>query len=578
MHISGIFNALAHHASSFDLAQDRADHASTFTGCLLALSRMNMEDSEAPTALIQNHRLIPKTLEALRSDNPAWVIASARLLYAMTRSGSLGPSILQSLHQDPGDPPPSSKKDGKKPGLSKVAVMLIGLSSGLVEGGAVGGSTDALVSGSRLMSLVLEAPTLDQRRQVFKALEVKDAPSMLVKVISVHKGRNESAEVLGAVAEVLDLMILASLSRPSPSPSPPAREPPNDADEAMGDDPQEEEEASITSSVFKLLGESGAIRDLIQELRPQPRPDSASVVLRLLSRVSFTPAGSEQLMSGGILSMCAQIYFNLSAEMMWRLSCMDMICDLAQAPRHRVNLTDTPHKEGGNGGLGEAAARRRILQIIDSNQAQLHVIRALLRMIEISNKAIPPGLHISPLQALVDVADQLQVARVIASSGVIEAAVDLISRDLAADGLYSKEWAIQTQRSAVTLIAVISTHRSLRPIVVETDAIEALCHLMKENVQDGAGIRQQIRVTAAAALYPILGEGADKLLVRRAAGALDALVPMLRSTHEAEVKVARKVLEVMLNDEALSRMFRDAGVDLSKHVAKTQQDEDEYDE
>ena len=522
---------------------------------------MNMEGSEAPTALIKNHRLVPKAIEALRSDVPSWVLTSARLLYSMTRSGSLGPAILTSLHQDQaptrggGTDGPSNTQEEQ--GLSKVARMLIGLSMGLVEGGAMGGSADALVAGARLMSLVLEAPTLGLRRLGFEALEQRNASKMLVKVISAHRGRNESSEVIGSVSEVLDLMILASLA-PSSSPSK------SNSKEGITSSTKEADgdESAISSSVLQLLGESGAARDLIQELRPQPKPESATSVLNLLSRLAFTPAGSEQLISSGLLSMCAQIYFSSAAEINWRLSCMDTICDLAQAPRYRVNLSSAD--TGSQRKETESELKRSIMGIISSKEALTHVIGAILRMIEVKGTSIPPGLHISSLQALVDVADQERVSRAIADAGGIELAVDIINRDLAKEGLYPNEWAIQTKRAAVTLLAVISTHRSLRPLVIETEAIESLCQVMKDNLNDGVGIRQQMRVTAAAALYPILGEDADKLLVRRAAGALDTLVPMLRSLHEAEVKVARKVLEVMMKDEALSRMFEDAaaGVDI----------------
>lgn len=373
--------------------------------------------------------------------------------------------------------------------------------------------------------------------------------------------------MIGSVSEVLDLMTLASLA-PSDSPSK-SNSKEGSGKEGSGSSTKEADgdESAISSSVLQLLGESGAARDLIQELRPQPKPESATSVLNLLSRLAFTPAGSEQLISSGLLSMCAQIYFSSAAEINWRLSCMDTICDLAQAPRYRVNLSSADTGSPDTGSLRkekESELKRSIMGIISSKEAQTHVIGAILRMIEVKGTSIPPGLHISSLQALVDVADQERVSRAIADAGGIALAVDIINRDLAKEGLYPNEWAIQTKRAAVTLLAVISTHRSLRPLVIETEAIESLCQVMKDNLNDGVGIRQQMRVTAAAALYPILGEDADKLLVRRAAaaGALDALVPMLRSLHEAEVKVARKVLEVMMKDEALSRMFEDAGVDI----------------
>ena len=55
----------------------------------------------------------------------------------------------------------------------------------------------------------------------------------------------------------------------------------------------------------------------------------------------------------------------------------------------------------------------------------------------------------------------------VVKEGGVELVVDLLGRDLAAERLYPADWAVQAQRSAVTLLAVMATHKSLRPDVIE---------------------------------------------------------------------------------------------------------------
>ena len=50
-------------------------------------------------------------------------------------------------------------------------------------------------------------------------------------------------------------------------------------------------------------------------------------------------------------------------------------------------------------------------------------------------------------------------------------ASNLLSRDLSAEGLYPVDWALQTQRAAITLIAVLALHPDLKGDVVEVGRV-----------------------------------------------------------------------------------------------------------
>ena len=61
----------------------------------------------------------------------------------------------------------------------------------------------------------------------------------------------------------------------------------------------------------------------------------------------------------------------------------------------------------------------------------------------------------------------------------VQLASNLLSRDLSAEGLYPFDWALQTQRAAITLIAVLALHPHLKGDVVKVQRVDCWLYNMR---------------------------------------------------------------------------------------------------
>ncbi|GAX84610.1 hypothetical protein CEUSTIGMA_g12031.t1 [Chlamydomonas eustigma] len=304
------------------------------------------------------------------------------------------------------------------------------------------------------------------------------------------------------------------------------------------------------------------LRFIVQELRPVPRPGSAYAALSLMLKAANTPAGAEQLISGGVLSACSQIYYLSGMEPVWRRACLDILADITETRRYRKGFS-SEEEEDEEEEEKETVEVKSPLDLVDIPADSSIVVLEDMRdpcpegalfitgiMMKLLSKYIQPGLHLSALQAMRDVAHSPLAAQAIVTEGALQAAVNLIGRNLTKDGLYPPDWAAQVHRESVLLVAMLALRTEVKDEIVQAGAIEALCTCMTNHLKYDKDMGS-VRMTAAAALVPILGS--DDGLIYRAvkAGALNALLPMLNSPSVKEQEVSGKILEVLTKDPDL---------------------------
>ncbi|KAG1661563.1 hypothetical protein FOA52_009562 [Chlamydomonas sp. UWO 241] len=374
-------------------------------------------------------------------------------------------------------------------------------------------------------------------REIYGANSNKSYAAGNASVLATYAAKNGTAEAMGAAAEAVEALVRH--------------------DEAL----------------MARLGEAGVLDDLLKELRP-PRRGSVLQTLSLLTLAAQTEGGAEQLISGGALTLCTQLFYHPNAEPAWRASCLNLVTDLAACERYVVEAAAPEADQAALEATGAAGAAVKSGAASAASAARaasaatgaagaggaLHLARCLLGVL---GQRVLPGMHVSALQALRDAAHDPAAASAFVGARGLPAAVALLGSDLVADGLYTTMWEVQTHRASVTLLAMlVAGHPGLRREMASAGVIPALVACM-DQYHTGVGPAQQMRVTATACLVAILDAGdvptpASSEMARQLAksaadaGVMPHLMSMLVSPSKQERDVASRALSLISENPQLA--------------------------
>ncbi|EFJ50011.1 hypothetical protein VOLCADRAFT_89395 [Volvox carteri f. nagariensis] len=328
-------------------------------------------------------------------------------------------------------------------------------------------------------------------------------------------------------------------------------------------------------------------------------------------------AVAREVVGAGALSLCVQLLFQGDSDARAHSAC----CNLVRYTASHRKLPPAPGSGGGSGGVwatndggdeddhdggdvdaaadddddddkgdaghqgpyaaGRGAGGRRggggVLLCERSEAGRGSLARELLRVMRETDFA---DLHNSVLEACRDVAPSRTAALALVEAGIIRHLAIVLahnttkSREEGSHDASTIAWILQSQRSAGALVGLLALQPELRERLVVEGALGALVVALR--VHSGRpGLMAQVRVTAAAALVPLLGEESRYHRLAVAAGVLEPLLEMYArgggaggsrgggggaASHEAQV--ARRVMTLLAREELVAEMFKNLGIDL----------------
>ncbi|KAG2434415.1 hypothetical protein HYH02_012245 [Chlamydomonas schloesseri] len=187
-------------------------------------------------------------------------------------------------------------------------------------------------------------------------------------------------------------------------------------------------------------------------------------------------------------------------------------------------------------------------------------------LLQIMRDTTYPDLHNAVLEACRDVAPVRAAAEALVAAGVVPQVAHILMHNVSQSheqgvDLASTAWILQSQRSAAALLALLALQTPLRQQVVEQGGLKGLAAALVLN-SGQPGLMAQVRVTAAAALVPLLGKDGRYLELAVHLGVLEPCVKMYYATSEQEQRVARRVLKLMGQDASVAAMYERVGIKL----------------
>ncbi|GAX84611.1 hypothetical protein CEUSTIGMA_g12032.t1 [Chlamydomonas eustigma] len=193
MRREGVLHALAALIIGFEIPtrekhmtmskEETKDTIEAVTASLVALALLSAGD-EVSQGILMKSGLLPKVLRLMKTELGGWLAASSQLLYSLSKGPAGRDEIQRAV-------------DNNAQWLAILAVRLL-------EGGAAGNSTDAMISSCRLMALLVGR--VGAPGHAF--LESQDTTRLMLQVLGMHHGKNGStSDVVGALLEPLDHMI-----------------------------------------------------------------------------------------------------------------------------------------------------------------------------------------------------------------------------------------------------------------------------------------------------------------------------------------------------------------------------------
>ncbi|GFR43037.1 hypothetical protein Agub_g4041, partial [Astrephomene gubernaculifera] len=344
-------------------------------------------------------------------------------------------------------------------------------------------------------------------------------------------------------------------------------------------------EEDVARAVARNMTLSGVIAPLVREVRlghPASLAPSLAVLRDCLAADASDPrvggnarlAGHEAV-GAGLLSLCAQLLFKAVSDPEARVICSSIVRHLVaansagsgRARPGEVADSGSSNVGGGKGGAAAAAAVEGgggLGLYGNTTEGRMELAADLLRVMRETQH---PDLHNAVLEACRDVAPAALAAQALVRAGAVPHAVHILSHTPSRDhtqgggggdgeggsngsdgsppggGLDASgtAWVLQSQRSAAALLALLALQPPLRQRAVAEGALGGLAAALRSH-SGQPGLMAQVRVTAAAALVPLLGEDGRYDEAAVAAGVLEPLVRMHYSRSEAERRAADRVL------------------------------------
>ncbi|KAG2482245.1 hypothetical protein HYH03_018825, partial [Edaphochlamys debaryana] len=221
--------------------------------------------------------------------------------------------------------------------------------------------------------------------------------------------------------------------------------------------------------------------------------------------------------------------------------------------------------EAGAGGAEGGAA---LGHYSDSAEGRLALATDILRTMRDTDY---PELHDALLEACRDSAALRGAARALVAAGAVPQLVQVLSHKIEPPGekasksdVASHAWVVQSQRTAAAVVALLALDPTLRGEVVEGGAVEGLAAALTTHTGQ-TGLMAQVRITAAAALVPILSDDGKYDAQAVAAGVLEPLAHMYFARGSSkEQRAALRVLRLLERDPKVAEMYGTAGIDLDK--------------
>lgn len=379
---------------------------------------------------------------------------------------------------------------------------LLDAAVGLVEAGAVNNVTDVVAAGSMMLEVL--AAHADGRA----LLAANNVPQLITQVVVTYAGTNSSSVISAASRLLLRLM--------------------------------DTEQPVLAASALR---EAGLLMGLMSEVR-QGQAASLGPSLDLLAAALVQDAEvGQELVGAGLLSLCAQ-----ALAQKRQASSAEGSGGSPQAACWKV----LRHMAGASGGQQPQAGRQA--DAGDGVEGPLDLTEAASSLLQTMRGAELPELHNAALDAVRDAAAQRGFAEAVVAAGGVQQLVHILQENATDDGSGARAWLVQGQRSSAMVLALLALQPHLRPHLVAAGAIRGLAAAMAMHARQ-EGLMQQVRITAAAALVPILGEDGRYNEAAVVSGVLEHLVVMYSSTSDPEHQVSARVLKLLSRDPVVKVML-----------------------
>ncbi|GLC38699.1 hypothetical protein PLESTB_000591800 [Pleodorina starrii] len=533
--------------------------------------------------------LLTRLGEILRSGVPAWQAAASVLLSTLSGPGRDQPLVLS--------------------WAAERAEALVGVGMSLVEAGAHFNSSDAVLSGSQLLEVIAAQPAA--RRVLMNS----GAPNLLMQVVLSYAGANSSSAIVGGAARLLHELAAATAG---------GRAAPGSGGGAVAVAEELVKNLTARGLVAPLVREvrlghpsslGPSLELLVDLVRAGAERGRAVAGSDNSGSSSSSSSGggdgdeggaasidaAREAVGAGILSLCAQLLFKASPDEQAHAACCYVVRhtdahrkayrsgDGAAVAGHgpprgdeggggggeQQQLLDGLDQQDGEGvaeGEDEGAARRPgkddapAAMCARSAEGRAALAKVLL---QIMRETDFPDLRSAVLEACRDVAPSRPAAVTLVESGMALYLGLVLSHNTTKfkeegyQDAAEAAWDQQSQRSAAALVALLALQGELRAQLVAEGALTGLVTAMRIYSGRQHGLGTQVRVTAAAALVPLLGEDVRYTRLAVAAGVLDPLVDMRLSGKEQEVQVAGRVMRALARaDEDVAELFRGLGIGL----------------
>eukprot|EP00198_Chlamydomonas_reinhardtii_P005396 XP_001694732.1 predicted protein [Chlamydomonas reinhardtii] len=496
--------------------------------------------------------------EVMRSGVPSWQAAAAVLLHSLAGPGTGQRSVRAWV---------AARTEG-----------LIDVGMGLLETGAFMNSTDALSSGAQLLELVAAGPAGRQQ------LVASGVQPVILQVLLTYTGTNGTSAAVGNAVR-----LLRQLMAPSASGS-------GSTGDAAGQ--------AAAAELMHNVTHAGLVAPLVREVRLGNRASLAPALVLLLDIMRAAPApdsgtnndsdsggsgtandSAHEAVGTGLLSLCAQLLFQAdgSSDPDALVACSEIVrhtlrnCKDANRPAPRRMDLDgeeaaAEQSEGAGKATHEGASASGKQQqqqqqqqpggaYTNTAQARQQLAADLLQMMRDTTF---PDLHNAVLEACRDVAPSRVAAEALVAAGAVPQVAHILMHNVSQSHEQgvdpgSTAWIVQSQRSAAALVALLALQPPLRQQVVEQGGLKGLAAALMLN-SGHPGLMAQVRVTAAAALVPLLGEDGRYLELAVHLGVLEPLVKMYFATSEQERRAAGRVLTLLGQDTSVAAMFERVGI------------------
>ncbi|GIL74272.1 hypothetical protein Vretimale_2020 [Volvox reticuliferus] len=346
---------------------------------------------------------------------------------------------------------------------------------------------------------------------------------------------------------------------------------------------------------------TGLVGPLVREIRLGQFASlgpSLQLLMELVRRDSSE--GQEvarEAVGAGALSLCAQLLFKGSSDAHAHGACCNLVLYIAAHRRaskrqmgsgtpavdkgRNIGVDGSDGSGSGSGSKDDAQADEDADADADGvngegseNAAEMVCARseegrmALAgEMLKIMRQTDLADLHNSVLEACRDVAPSRPAAEALVEAGIVRHLAVVLSVNTTktsaedSDGVSATAWILQSQRSAAALVALLALQGNLRERLVSEGALAGLASALR--VHSGRpGIMAQVRITAAAALVPLLGEDQRYLRLAVASGVLEPLLDMLSSSLAQEATVAARVLRLLAREDIVAEALGKLGITL----------------